>query len=262
MESLTDLLFVSFGLGLDGVGDCGFANRDPGELDRPVLVAERVAACGVLELGDTADIPGDQAGHGLAGLALHREQVSETLFGLSLCVPQRGVGADRSANHAKQGLFTREGVAQGFEHQGRRRAFDGGFDFDRLVADVERREGLALQGIGQALDDRLEQRSGADAVESRTHGEREDLAMTHRAAKPGVEVFGREAAIFEELLEQLVVAFGYGFDQLVAIRFDVVGQRVRYRDLLAAAPTVFLELKGRLGDQIDDTGEVVFPTYR
>ena len=121
VQGVADLLLVPLRLRLDGERHRRLGDADPAEHDRHVLGAQGVAGDGDLELGDAADVAGDQARHVRPLLALDGDQVAEPLGLLGAAVPDVGVGVERAGDDAQQRDLAGEGVGEGLEDQHRER---------------------------------------------------------------------------------------------------------------------------------------------
>src|SRR6185503_20461807 len=95
-------------------------------------------------------------------------------------------------------------------------------------------------------------RMDADALDGGSTEDWQELAGARALVQPGPELLGRELGPLEILLEQLVVRFRDGLDELIAGRSDLVGERrrrLRFLDLLVLVDV------GLAGEEIDDAFE-------
>ena len=118
VQGVADLLLVPLRLGLDGEGHGRLGDVDPAELDRLLLGAQGVAGDGDLELGDAADVAGDQrAARSVPACPARamrwpsRSASSARLFQTFV------VGGERAGDDAQQRDLAGEGVGEGLEDQ-------------------------------------------------------------------------------------------------------------------------------------------------
>ena len=222
-------------------------------------LAHRVSPVTVdLELGDAADVAGDQARHVASLLALERHQVAEPLGLLGAAVLRRGVGVERAGDDAQQRDLAGEGVGEGLEDQRRERPRR-----DRPASAIAspptfcRREGGAVGGRGEQGEDGVEQRRRADAVAAAAdERQREDLPAGDGAAQPGHQILLRDRAVLEEALHQLVVGLGHRLDEPARGGLSTSsGELGGISAGVGLAVAVAGEAVGLLVHQVDDAGE-------
>ncbi len=135
-------------------------------------------------------------------------------------------------------------------------------DLDRLAAEVPGREHAAVGRRRRVVVQRVEERRGADAVESRRHRDGQHLALRDRAPQAGEEVLVGERSLLEELLHQGLVALGHRLDQLAAPFLDRVLGVGGDLGLLALAVAVAVVDGGLAAHQVDRALQVVLVADR
>ena len=179
----------------------------------------------VVDLGDGADVPGHRFGDFDLRLALQHVEVS---------------GLDRLPAFADVELRSRRDSS--LVDAKHRQPADVGVDLDledvreRMQArigqrgDVGRRAAsggnvdvhgrIALGRIGQQLDDHIQQLADAGAGPGRGEHDRDQVAFAHRALERLVQRLGRDVALLEVGLHQLLVHLDHLLDQFLVRFFD------------------------------------------
>ena len=99
-------------------------------------------------------------------------------------------------------------------------------------------------------------------MEGRAEGDGKDLAISKRLAQARLELLGRQRALVEVSLHQLVVGLGDPLDELVAPLFDCVLELRRGVRGFGLAVAVSGVAVGLAVDQIDHAFEIVLPADR
>ena len=111
----------------------------------------------------------------------------------------------------------------------------------------------------QIIDHRIEQRLHTFVLERRPHDHRKQLQRDRRLAQRRLQFVGRNRFAFQKFVQNLVVVFGNGFDQLGVERFRFFLQfrRNRPRHIFRADGFVLPDDRLHL-DEIDHAAKFVF----
>ena len=258
LEGGQDLVFFALALRRDGEAHERRRERDGRQADDVALGTERVARDDVLELGDGADVAGDEAVDRLGVLAHRLEELTDALLVSVARDDHLGVARERALEHAKD-------VDVAAERVGERLEDEGGERLGRIADE------LLLGAIGAGHPDRsdvgrrrrqreqVEQAVDADAVRSRAAGDREDLRGRDGGAEGGAELVGRDLLFHQVLLGEVVVGARHGVDELVAGGCDRVGHVGRDVGGLRLAALIGVGLHA---EQVDHAAELVLAADR
>ena len=214
---------------------------------RGVLRRQRVPRGDVVELGDRADVAGDQPGD---GVMVGPSQPDEAVH------PDRvaGAGVDQHVVHAdgpRQHLEHRDPadvrVGQGLEHEGQRLALRIAGHLAELAGPVDRDRRHLRRGRPDVHDE-AGQTVHPDRDRGRPHQDGEHRRPIHAGVQDPLELFERRLLAFEVALEQGIVLFDDVLDQMVVLFVLAVGDVGRqFVDLLAPARVVEPDV---FGDQV------------
>ena len=83
-----------------------------------------------------------------------------------------------------------------------------------MIVGIDALNRRLIERAGQIIDDGVEQRLNAFIFECRSADYREYLQIDGGLANAGLQLFDRRRLAFEKLLEQHIVGFGDGLNQL------------------------------------------------
>src|SRR3989475_11499740 len=222
-QRVRDLVLVASRLGLDRERDGRLGERDPRQLERLALVAQRVARERLLELLGDADLAGTERLDVLLRLAHEPRDVPHALSDGARGVEERRVGPERAAVDAEERELADVGVGERLEHQcGHGRLGIGRARPRLLRLEVGPRHLAAVGGRGQRVDDEVEQRGRSQVARGGGAEDRHELAAGEAGAEGSEHLGLAERAFIEVLVEQLVVRLGSGFDEPLAVLLDPV----------------------------------------
>ncbi len=121
VEALHHLLVVGLALGLEGEGDGGGRIGERREDDRALLVGERVARGGFLELRHRDDVARHRGVDLLLLLPLQLERVADALAPVARGVDAVEIGVDAAGDDAQHGQLAGERIDDRLEDVGRER---------------------------------------------------------------------------------------------------------------------------------------------
>ena len=224
------------------------------------LVANRVARRNVLQTNHRADIACENFLDVLALVGVHFEQAPNAL-GLSRArVQNRFARFQLSGIHPNKGQLADEGIGHDLEGQRRERLLVIGLARNFLpVLGIDAPGLRGIQWRRQELYHCIEQRLHTLVLESGTDDNREQLQRDRRLAQRSAQSFCANLFAFQELVQNVVVIFGDGLNQLRMERFRFLLQLSRNRlgDVLGAHGLVVPD-DGLHVDQVDDAPELVF----
>ena len=117
---------------------------------------------------------------------------------------------------------------------------------------------LVLRGCRSVIHDEVHDAVGADIAETAAENHREDLVFPDGIVQRRNQVFFAEGAGLEELLHQLVIAFGNQFNQPL-VRFEgLIFQIGRDLGLFPLAVATHLVGVSLHADEVDDARETFF----
>jgi hypothetical protein len=190
---------------------------------------------------------------------VQEEELADPLVGLTLLVPDMGLGVEGARQDAQVRQPADERVGRRLEHAHEERAVRVRRDFDRLARLVGRRRRAFVGRGGEVPDDRVEEGLQAGPGRGAADEDRREDGLLDALPEAGFELGVRDLLALEVLHQDLVVGLGGGLEQLVAAAGHLVGEAVGDRDLdlLPALGLVRLAM-----DEVDVAAERVGRTDR
>ena len=181
-------------------------------------------------------------------LALHLQQLADSLLVVRAGVHDAGVGLERPAEDAEEVDAAGEGVGDGLEDE------CGG-----AAADVDRR--LLLGRRGDALDQQVEECGRAEVLGGDPAGDREELAARDRVLERVRHLVRRQLLAVEVALHEALVRLHHRVEQLLAVLGDLVGQLVRDRPRLGLVLALGARVRGHV-QEVDDPRQLMLGADR
>ena len=199
------------------------------------------------QLGDSADVAGDEGVDRLVLLAAQGEQPVQALVDAAAGVDEVIVVPDRAREDLEHGHLADVGIGDGLEHVRQRLCVGIGGDLDGFVAC--RHGGGAVGGRRPDLDEEVGQPVDADLAGGRSADHGEDAGVLDALQQRALELLERGDLALQVLLQQSVVADDDALDQvvvhLVLLLLHLGG------DLRRVGHTAVVEVGG-VGEQIRD----------
>ena len=239
-----DLVFLAFDVALEGGVDVRLGIFDCRQRHRFLAAAQRVARMGVLELHHRADVPGAEAGHARAHLAVEQVDLADLLRAAPGGVEEFAAELDRAGIDAEERKLAKLRLAHRLEDVEHR--VGTGQDHFHLVA--VRIGGFHLGPVhrrGAVFGDEIHQPRDADIAFRRRAEHRHEHLLLDGRMQTGASLLLRQPALGEELLHQRIVRLGNVFDELAVQLLGPLGQCAggrRFGELAA--------LVGRVGDDL------------
>jgi hypothetical protein len=243
------LLLVPLGLRRDREAHHRLRELERRHLDPLVGGDEQIAGHHVLQLGDGADVPGDEGGLGRVLLALEDEQLTDALLSPGARIDEVGVGLDLARQDAEHVDPPGERVGDRLEDE-RGRAVRGHLELERLLG---RR--------GNPLDEEVEQPGGAEVLGGGAAPDREEHVGHHGVLKGRRELVPRDLALVEVALHERFVGLDDRVDELLAVVRGLGSDLVRDLDRISLLPAFGREI-GLHVKEVDDALEVVLMADR
>ncbi len=255
------LFLVGLGLRLDGKLDHRLGEVDGFEQDGMLLIAHGVAGDYVLQAHRGADIARQHFLDLFALVGVHLHQTPHAFLAVLGDVEDELARAQLARVHANERELPDKGIGHDLKDQrGERRVVFGRTRFgnvrmanlgalNRLY--IHRRRQVIHHGVEQVLNALVLKRGSAD--------HREDLLRDGRLADPAHDLFLGNRRAFDELLEQVVVGFGYRFDHLFAVCLGLVheiGWNLNF--VVFGAQGFIAPYNGFQTDQIHHALELIF----
>ena len=199
------LVLVALCLRRDGEAHHGLREVDLRELDGALGLEQQVARLRLLELRDRADVALRELALRRVLLSLQQQELAEALLRMGAHVRERRVGLDRPLQHAEQGDAAGEGIGDGLEDERR----------GPTAVDLDRRAALGRRG--NALDEQVEQRVGAEVLRGHAAHHGEDLASRDGVLQCVRDLVDAELLALEVALHQPLVRLHDGVEQLHAV---------------------------------------------
>ena len=223
VESGEDLVFFAGLLGVNCHGDAGSRELDVSILHGLVGVAKGVTSRYGTELGEGADVAGDNLGGGVGLLAEHEVNGAGLFSLLGIGIVKVGFGGKNAGIDLKKAQLTNEGVGKGLEDlSGEGLIIGAGAGFLIAGLGVNAFDNL-VSGRGHEVDDEVEEHVDADAIEGVEAYNGNDGAVSNTLAQTQHGVFGRKFHFLEELFHELFIGAGRGFHEGFAVGFDLGG---------------------------------------
>ena len=252
-----DLVFVALGLGLDGERHERRRVLDGREGGRAVG-GERVAGHDVFELGDGADVAGDELVGGLRLFALLFEQRAEALLVAVAGDREVAVAATVPWKTRKMLMRPLKGSATVLKTKAAAGLSGSAGELDLGAVGGERRDRPRRRRRGRPAE-QVEQQLDAEQARGRTHGHREDAGVAHGLGEAVLQLGLGDLLFHQELLGELVAGFGDDLGERVAQLLGAVGEVGRH---LGHDDVLAVERVGLHAEEVDHAREVVLGADR
>ena len=200
VQADTDLIFLAAGLGSDGLGEDGFCEGDGAQSH--ALGADGVVGLELVHLCDGADVAGGDALDFLDGLLAAHDVHTAHLFAVAgTAVGQRCVAGQGAVDDLDIGVLAIL-VRDSLEHECHGVAVAYG-QLDGFAVRVSACHGQTFGGIGDQVDDSLQEGLGAQAGESAAAEHGDQGAFLDACAQAGSHFVSGELFALEELFHQL-----------------------------------------------------------
>ena len=247
-----DLVLLALALGGDGEAHERRGEVDGREADDLGVGAQRVARHDVLELGDGADVAGDEAVGGLALLAHRLEHLAEALLQAAAGDDHVGVAAERALEDAEHVDVAAERVGERLEDEGDRGLRGVAVELDLGLA--AERPGRRRVGGRRRQGEHVEDVVHGDIGRGGRAGDRVELGGGDGGGERRVELLRRDLLFHQVLLGEIVVGARDRVDELVAGGRGGVGE-VRGDVAHRRRPALVRVRLHR--EQVDDADELV-----
>ena len=245
-------VLVALGLRLHRERHHRRGQRRERELVVAVLCCEDVARVRLLELRDSADVPGPELVGVAHLLALRDEQLPDPLLRVGARIDGLRVVLDRALVDAEEVDAPGERIRQRLEHER-----DGGLvgvGVERLVAGLH---AAAHDRRRQVLHERVEQAVRREVPGRDATGDREEMALGDALLQRRDELLVRDLLALEVALHQLVGVLGHLVEQLLPVLLGLRLELVRDRDLLAVFLLIAAVLVGLHVHEVDHAANLV-----
>ena len=221
---------------------------------RRVLDAQGVAGLRVGQLGDDADVAGNNLGHGDDRLAVGLAQLREPLLLAESRGDRMAVAAHRAAQHLEERDLA-EGVDRRLEDEARTACRPGRRRSRSRALRVERRRACARSAPGGSERCCRAPCAAPFSVAADGADDRHQRSARRRGVQRGAHLLIRELGALEVLLEQRVVTLRSCVDQRGVRALDLRAHLVGDGGVGSAAAIV--ELVGAVIDEVDVAAESV-----
>src|SRR5690606_38730093 len=217
------LLGAALVLGRDGDGDHRIREDHGFQVARVVWIAQGVTGLDVLHADNGDDVAGLGATYFIAVVGVHFHHAADTLGLAGGGIEDGHPLFDDAGIDAYKGQGT-EAVIHDLERQGAERLALG--DQGNLAGGsplgVGEGLGFNFSGVGQVVDNRIEEHLHALVLEGGAAEGGEEVQLDGALANAALEVFHRGLFAFHVGHHQVVVLFDGGFHQLVVVELHVV----------------------------------------
>ena len=252
VQADTDLIFLAAGLGSDGLGEDGFCEGDG--IQSHALGADGVVGLELVHLCDGADVAGSDALDFLDGLLAAHDVHTAHLFAVAgTAVGQRCVAGQGAVDDLDIGILAIL-VRDSLEHECHGVAVAYG-QLDGFAVRVSTCHGQTFGGIGNQVDDSLQEGLGAQAGESAAAEHGDQGAFLDACAQAGSHFVSGKFFALEELFHQLFAGLCHVLHQSHVGFFHSIGSVSG--DVLCHG-LVLVHGVGLLAHHVDDAGDL-FP---